>query len=79
MYNCKDLSKNNPLEIVKKYRLADFFNMHWDSYLNKPKEQITQEQFKAVNAIRTCRTEALGVDYYACPDCGQITKVYHSV
>lgn len=62
----------------KKYRLADFFDQNWDAYVKCPKEFITPEQFKAVNAMRVCRTEALGVDYYACPDCGEITKVYHS-
>lgn len=62
----------------KKFRLADFFNQWWDTYKQSPTEYITQEQYKAVNAMRVCRTEALGVDYYACPDCGEITKVYHS-
>ncbi len=62
----------------KKYRLADFFNQHWDKYKQSPTELITPEQYKAVNAIRVCRTEALGIDYYACPDCGETTKVYHS-
>lgn len=63
---------------IKKYRLADFFDNWWDTYKQSPKEYITPEQYKAVNAMRVCRTEALGVDYYACPDCGEITKVYHS-
>ncbi len=62
----------------KKYRLADFFNQWWDIYKVSPKEPIYQEQYKAANAIRTCRTQALGIDYYSCPDCGEITKVYHS-
>jgi len=62
----------------KKYRLADFFDQWWDVYKQSPKEPIYEEQYKAVNAMRLCRTEALGVDYYACPDCGEITKVYHS-
>jgi len=62
----------------KKYRLADFFDQWWDTYKQSPKEPITPEQYKAVNAMRVCRTEALGIDYYACPDCGETTKVYHS-
>lgn len=62
----------------KTYRLADFFDQWWDIYKLSPSEYITPEQYKAVNAMRVCRTEALGVDYYACPDCGEITKVYHS-
>jgi len=62
----------------KKYRLADFFDQWWDIYKQSPKELIYEEQYKAVNAMRVCRTEALGVDYYSCPECGEITKVYHS-
>ena len=74
-----DLQANkNPWLSDKKYRLADFFNAHWDKYLKSPSEPILLEQFKAVNAIRVCRTEALGKDIYACPDCGEITEVYHS-
>jgi hypothetical protein len=62
----------------KKFRLADFFNLWWDTYKLHPREFIQQWQYKAVNAIRTCRTAALGVDIYACPKCGDITEVYHS-
>jgi hypothetical protein len=62
----------------KKYRLADFFDRWWDIYNQNPKEYIYPEQYKAVNAIRTCRTAALGVDIYACPSCGEISEVYHS-
>jgi len=62
----------------KKYRLADFFDQWWDIYKQSPKEPIFEEQYKAVNAMRVCRTAALGIDYYACPDCGEVTKVYHS-
>lgn len=62
----------------KKFRLADFFDQHWDSYVKCPKEYIAPEQFKAVAAMRVCRTEALGVDHYACPECGEMSQVYHS-
>ena len=65
-------------QIEKKYRLADFFNQWWDIYKLSPKHYITQEQYKAVNAIRVCRTAALGIDTYVCEDCGEITEVYHS-
>jgi hypothetical protein len=70
--------EENPWLNEKKYRLADFFDQWWDVYKQSPKEPITPEQYKAVNAMRACRTEALGIDYYACPDCGEVTKVYHS-
>jgi len=62
----------------KKYRLADFFNMWWDDYCKHPTEFIEPEQYKAVNAIRVCRTEVLGIDYYACPECGEISEVRHN-
>lgn len=66
------------VKLEKKYRLADFFDRWWDIYNQNPKEYIYPEQYKAVNAIRTCRTAALGVDIYACPSCGEISEVYHS-
>lgn len=60
------------------YRLADFFNRWWDEYAQHPAEYITPEQYKAVNAIRVCRTAALGIDTYACPDCGEVREISHS-
>jgi hypothetical protein len=66
------------VKFEKKYRLADFFNSHWDTYIKSPKEFIQPEQYKAVNAIRVCRTAALGVDIYKCPGCGDITEIYNS-
>ena len=62
----------------KKFRLAEFFDAHWDEYCKHPKEFIQPEQYKAVNAIRVCRTEVLGVDYYACPSCGDVSEIRHS-
>jgi len=62
----------------KKYRLADFFDAHWAEYVKSPTEYIRPEQYKAVNAMRVCRTAALGKDIYVCNECGEITEVYHS-
>jgi hypothetical protein len=62
----------------KKFRLASFFDQNWDAYVKCTKDYIAPEQFKAVSAMRACRTEALGVDHYACPDCGEMSQVYHS-
>jgi hypothetical protein len=77
---CRNISHNEKelLSTDKKYRLAEFFDLNWDSYVKSPSEYITPEQFKAVAAMRVCRTEALGVDHYACPECGEISQVYHS-
>ena len=62
----------------KQYRLADFFDMHWDEYMKSPTKYVKPEQLKAVNAMRVCRTAVMGVNIYACPDCGEVTNVYHS-
>lgn len=62
----------------KKFRLANFFDQNWDEYVKSPTKYITPEQFKAVAAIRTCRTEALGIDHYVCQECGEISYLYHS-
>jgi hypothetical protein len=62
----------------KKFSLAQFFNDHWDSYIAAPKYYVTKDQLKAVNAIRTCRTDKLGKDVYACKDCGSVVEIYHN-
>ena len=62
----------------KKYRLATFFDSWWDEYCKHPKHFIQPEQYKAVKDIRSCRTAALGIDIYSCPNCGETTEVYHS-
>jgi len=76
---CKcEQSKPSPWQSEKKYRLADFFDSHWDEYCKHPTEFIEPEQYKAVNAIRTCQTAVLGIDVYACPECGEIVEKYHT-
>jgi len=62
----------------KKYRLKDFFDMWWDDYCKKPTKFIRPEQYKAVAAMQVCRTEVLGIDYYSCPDCGEISEIRHN-
>ena len=62
----------------KKYRLKDFFDMHWNEYCKAPTKFIRPEQYKAVAAMQVCRTEVLGIDYYSCPDCGEISEIRHN-
>lgn len=62
----------------KKFTLAEFFNAHWSAYSASPKAFITPEQYKAVNALRICRTSKLGKDRYRCKDCGYTAEIYHS-
>jgi len=65
-------------EEVVKYSLASYFERWWDTYMKNPNHYITPEQYKAVAAMRVCRTEALGIDHYVCDECGEISQVYHS-
>ena len=62
----------------KRFNLASFFEQNWDAYVKSPNHYITPEQYKAVAAMRACRTEALGIDHYVCDQCGEISQVYHS-
>jgi hypothetical protein len=73
-----DLCANKRHSVEKKYRLSDFFEAHWETYIKSPPVPITPEQYKAVNAIRVCRTPVLGVDEYVCPSCGELVEIYHN-
>jgi len=64
--------------VKNKFHLSDFFNSYWDVYKQSPNHYISPEQYKAVSAIRTCRTESLGIDHYICEECGELSYVYHS-
>ena len=48
--------------------LADVFNLYANSYIAK--HRLSKEQHKAVNAIRNCRTAALGGNVQRCACCG---------
>ena len=63
---------------VKKFTLAEYFQSWWDRYIKSPNHYITPEQYKAVAAMRACRTEALGIDHYVCEECGELSQIYHS-
>lgn len=71
-------TNDNRTKPIKKYRLSEFFDSHWDNYKQSPKEYIQPEQYKAVAALRACRSETLGVDYYVCKECGEISYAYRS-
>jgi hypothetical protein len=63
---------------IKQYRLSEYFDLNWEAYLQEPGVRVTMEQFKAVSAIRACRTATLGVDYYVCTECGEQVEIYHN-
>jgi len=66
------------LRFEKKHTLSEFFNLHWEKYLKEDHKALRYEQYKAVTAIRNCRTAVLGVDHYACEDCGEVKEIYHN-
>jgi hypothetical protein len=78
MCDCKAHTNPKKLDAEKKYRLADFFNAHWEAYVNNPQSPITKEQYKAVSAMRVCRTAVLGIDHYVCKECGEVVEIYHN-
>lgn len=79
MCQCATISaKKNTSYPEKKFTLAQYFNLHWDSYVKEPKHFIKPEQYKAVNAIRICRTDTLGKDIYACTGCGDTVEIRHN-
>jgi len=75
---CSARENNEEIGLARKFRLADFFDRHWDAYMESPSSYVKPEQLKAVNAMRVCRTERLGIDIYACPECGEEKRIYHN-
>ena len=75
MCGCTEHADYNPSVPEKRYRLAEFFDMHWEEYMKCPTEYVKPEQLKGVNAMRVCRTAVLGVKEYACPGCGELSHV----
>ena len=63
---------------IKRYHLKDFLDANWDLYVKSPRRFIRPEVYKAVSAIRVCRTAKLGIEQYVCEDCGELTEIYHS-
>lgn len=56
--------------------LADIFNLYANSYIKQ--HQLSKEQYKAVNAIRNCRTAVLGGNVQRCACCGVELISYNS-
>ncbi len=58
--------------------LADIFRLCGPAYRQKYAGHIPTNHLQAMQAIETCRTEALGGQVYVCPDCEQVQYSYHS-
>jgi hypothetical protein len=63
-------SRDNSAEV------ADIFNLYGDAYCEQYK--LPAEQYKAINAIRNCRTAALGGHVQKCDSCGAEVITYNS-
>ena len=58
--------------------LAEIFRLCGPAYRQKYAGHIPTHHLQAMQAIETCRTEALGGQVYVCPDCQQVQYSYHS-
>ncbi len=56
--------------------LADVFNTHAISYMKK--NRLSKAQYKSVNAIRNCRTAAIGGNVQRCNCCSAEFNTYNS-
>jgi len=70
MCNAKPDKKQKPVE------LADIFNQYGESYCQS--HQLSMEQHKVLNAVRNCRTKALGGHVLQCDQCGELSNAYNS-
>lgn len=61
---------------VNKVELADIFSQHGDAYLAS--HSVSSIQRKAINAISSCRTSALGGHVSRCDHCGALEIAYNS-
>jgi hypothetical protein len=58
--------------------LAEILRQCGPAYRQKYASHIPIHHLRAMQAIETCRTEALGGQVYVCPDCEQVQYSYHS-
>ena len=58
--------------------LADIFHQSGSAYRQKYADRLLPSHRQAMRAIEQCRTQALGGQVYACPECGEVQYSYHS-
>ena len=62
---------------MSKYEVQDIFNLHIDEYLAHH-GRLSEMKYKAISAIRTCRTGLLGGHVNECAECGYVEISYNS-
>jgi hypothetical protein len=58
--------------------LADIFRQYGPAYRQKYAARLLPSHYQAMRAIERCRTQALGGQVFACPNCGEVRYSYHS-
>jgi hypothetical protein len=58
--------------------LVDIFHQYGPAYRQKYADRLLPSHRQAMRAIEQCRTEALGGQVYACPECGEVQYSDHS-
>jgi Putative transposase/Transposase zinc-binding domain len=62
----------------RRFRLSEFFDTNWEKYISDVNVRVSVGQFRAVSAMRACRTATLGVDHYLCRECGEEVEILHN-
>lgn len=59
-------------------QLAELLGGHWEKYAHAHRHQLTNDHYRAVRRVLTCRTHALGGRLYECGGCKSKQYAYHS-
>lgn len=64
----------------KKHLVSDILHQYFDDYLKHPRRKLYLENkhFKAVNAIKTCRSKTIGYAVLYCQSCKHKKYIYRS-
>lgn len=72
-----EIDREFPLEYTDpEFEIGDIFRRYGETY--RASHALCSEQLKAMEAIETCRTQALGGHVGCCEDCGHIEISYNS-
>jgi len=58
--------------------LASILTAHWPRFAASHRHLLTRAHYRAVEAVMSCRTPALGAQVYRCGDCAKVHFAYHS-
>jgi transposase-like zinc-binding protein len=61
-----------------RFELADIFRLHGPAYRARFQDRIPRSHLRVLEAIESCRTQALGGQVYHCTPCNHYRYSYHS-